>query len=386
MKTFKQFLKEINYGSLVDPDKYNELDSADKALYKYTADAFTSLSGVIDKLVNRYPYAGGTLYRGLHFSDQKEHDKFLESIADGDVTISAPSSWTPSKSTAEDFAHSKKSYFPTPELMYASQRMNSTGDHMAGYGGIVLKTTVKDGVGCDLSQTEFQKESEVILKPGTYKITVVDLIEPFSRKFDTPEKVQTILDALKKSKGRDSKLDKMATYIRKSWMAKLSPEQADILMRYISYNFITMETSELQREAASFKIDKNFLSDNSHRLELNVYIGIDEELFTHCSDKMQTAIKKRIKLVVNALANVVKQLASHENVDKLDDFRIYGVKALMKFFPKETEAAIKPLRKVLADRYHFMNSREVSKTLTNNDDIRKHGERIGNVVKAMSDL
>jgi hypothetical protein len=367
MKTFKQYLKETNYGSLVDPDKYREMDKADKALYKYTADAFTSVSHVIDTLIKRYPYKGGDLYRGLHFSSQEQHDKFLESIEDGTVKIDAPSSWTPHKGTAQDFAHSKKSYFPTPELMYASEKMRNTGDHMTGYGGVVLMTSVGEGEGVDVSQTGYQKESEVILRPGTYKVAIAELVEPYSRKFDTPEKVQTILDMLKKAKGPDDRLNKLAHYVRVSWMKKLSEPQADILMKYQSYRFLTMPTSELQTAAVVFKIDQNFFEKDSQRLEVNVYPGVDEELYHLCSDKMQAVIDKRIKLIVKALADQMQQLAEHPKVDQLDEFRIYGIKALMKFFPAETTAAIKPLRKVLADRYHFMNSREVSKTLKTQD-------------------
>lgn len=387
MKTFKQFLSEAeHYGSLINPEKYDEMDKADKALYKYTADAFTPLNHVIDELVARYPYKGGTLYRGLHFSSQEQHDEFLDSIKDGTVQISGPSSWTPSKSTAEDFARHKKSYFPTPELMRAETKMRNSGDDMSGYGGVVIVTAVGDDDGCDVSKTDFQKESEVILKPGTYKVAIHKLLEPLSRKYNTPEKVQLILDELKKAKDRTEALDKKANYVRLSWMEKLAPEQADILMRYQSIRFLTMPTPELQQLAATFKIDANFFDKNSHRLELNVFIGIDRQLYDRCSDKMQGIIDKRIKLVVKALADVVKKLAAHENVGKLDEFRVYGVKELMKFFPTETAAAIKPLRKVLADRYHFMNSREISKSLKSSDDFRKHAERIGNVVQAMSDL
>lgn len=387
MKTFKQFLKEASYGSLINPDKYNEMDKADKALYKYTADAFTSVAGVMDELLERYPYKGGDLYRGLHFSGQEQHDEFLASIKDGTVKIPSPSSWTPHKGTAQDFAHSKKSYFPTPELMYASEKMRTTGDHMTGYGGVVLMTSVGEGEGVDVSQTGYAKESEVILRAGTYKVAIAELVEPFSRKFDTPEKVQTILDMLSKAKkGGDPKLDKLATYVRTSWMKKLTEPQADALMRYQSGRFLTMPAAELAEAGIQFKVDQNFFNKDSQRLELHVFSGVDEELYHLCSDKMKAVLDKRVKVIVKALAAQLKQLADHPKVDQIDEFRIYGTKNLMKFLPGEVTAAVKPLRKVLADRYHFMNSREVSKTLQNSDDFRKHAEKIGNVVQAMSDL
>uniref|UniRef100_UPI00388E0ED0 hypothetical protein n=1 Tax=Acinetobacter sp. TaxID=472 RepID=UPI00388E0ED0 len=322
----------------------------------------------------------------LHFSGQEQHDEFLEKIKDGVLKVGGPSSWTPSKSTAQDFAHSKKSYFPTPELMYASDKMQKTGDHMAGYGGVVLKTKVGPGVGCDLSKTEFQKESEVILKPGTYQVEIEELMEPYHRKYNTPEKLEVIFNELKKAKDRTDDLTKKATYVRRSWFDKLSPEQADILMKYELNRFLTMPAGELERLGAQFKIEEDYFNKGSHRLSLDVYVGVDIELYEKCSDKMQALVDKRIKIVVNGLTKAVKAIASHENVSTISEFRIYGVKHLMKFFPTETAAAVKPLRKVLSDRYHFLNSRENSKKLQTQDDIRKHGETIASVVGAMANL
>lgn len=389
MKTFKQFISEQHYGSLIDVDKYNSLDSADKLLYKYTADAFTAVGSKIDTLLKRYPYSGGTLYRGLHFSDQEQHDEFLEKVKDGDLTVGDTSSWTPSLSTAQDFAHSKKSYFPTPELMFASAHMDKTGDHMSGYGGVVLMTKVGEGVGVDVSKSSFAKESEVILARGTYKVKVHELMEPFHRKYDTPEKVSSIIDELKKAKTKNSELDKKANYVRKSWAKKLHPEEADVLMKYMSGRFLTIPTSELAELGVRFEISKSWFSkgsDSSHRLDLDVSSNIDEELYDMCTSVMQGVIDKRMKVITKALASAIKQIVNHPNVDDIDDFRIYNIRRLMRFLPDETAKAVDPLRKLLGKKYHSLNSRESNKQVTTSDEMRKRGETIGNVVQAMSDL
>lgn len=386
MKTFKQFLSEQNYGSLINKDVYDRLDFADKVLYQYTADGFTSLTGAIKKLVDRYPYDGGTLYRGLHFYDKEDHDQLLEKLKSGSLDIDAPSSWTPSKTTAQDFARTKKSYFPTPELMYAAADMDQKGDHMTGYGGVVLKTTVKAGIGCDVSKSKFEKESEVILPGGRYDITIEELVEPYHRKYDTPEKVQDIIDELRKAKGTTEELRKKAAYVRKSWMTKLTPPQADILMKFNTQKFLTLPAAELQDAAVSFNLSSTLGGQGSQRIELDVYANIDDGLYERCTPAMQQTIMKRLKLIVKALADAAQKIASHEKIDEVDEFRINGVRELARYLPAEVDKAVKPLRQALGKRYNSMNSREHNRTLKTSKDISRHAETLGNVISAMSKL
>lgn len=387
MKTnsFKHFLKEDHYGSLIDQDLYRKLDTADKALYKYTADGFTALGHVIDKLINKYNYEGGTLYRGLHFANQKEHDAFLETIAEGKLEVGSPTSWTPSKETAYDFAQQKKSYFPTPELMYASQHQRNTGDHMSGYGGIVLVTKVGSGVGVDVSKSKFAKESEVILKEGTYQVKVAELLEPHSRKYDTPEKVDTIIQQLNKAKVRTPELNKLAEYVSKSWMKKLAPEQVDVLVKYEVHKFLKASPQEIRDDSIRFEIEKGPFQNDDFRLRLHIYAGaVNDDVYDMCTDKMKSILDKRCKIVVGTLKDVVKKILAHPNADDIAEFDITGVNYLKRYFPSEVEAAVLPLRKMLGKKYHELNSRETSKKLVDMDSINKHMRKVEAIVGAMT--
>lgn len=387
MKTFKRFLAEDqHYGSLINKEKFDSVDSADKELYKYTADGFTALDGVIDKLVKRYPYDGGTLYRGLHFDNQEQHDQLLEDLKAGTLKFGGPSSWTPNLPTAQDFAHSKKSYFPTYELMKASSDMQNSGDHMTGYGGIVLVTKVGKDMGCDVSKSDFAKESEVILKPGEYKVKAHELVAPFKRQYDTPEKVREILAKMKKAKTRTPELDKLAQYLNRSWVDKLEDEDMDILVKYNSGKFFLLSPSELRELAVTFEINDTFFRPNSHRLRMYVSVPVDYKTYEKCTDKMQAAIDKKIKVIIKALGDAVKKIVAHEKIDELDEFDLHGVNFLSDYDPTAVQAAIKPLRQMLGNRYHQLNSREVSKSLKTSEDFAKHAEKIGNVVNAMSKL
>lgn len=387
MKTFKRFLAEDqHYGSLINKDKYDSVDSADKELYKYTADGFTALDGVIEKLVKRYPYDGGTLYRGLHFDTQEQHDQLLEDLKAGTLKFGGPSSWTPDVKTAQDFAHSKKSYFPTYELMKASSEMQNSGDHMTGYGGIVLTTKVGKDMGCDVSKSDFAKESEVILKPGEYKVKAHELVAPFKRQYDTPEKVREILAKMKKAKTRTPELDKLAQYLNRSWVDKLEEDDMDILVKYNAGRFFLLSPSELRELAVTFEINDTFFRPNSHRLRMYVSVPVDYKTYQKCTDKMQATIDKKINVIIKALADAVKQIVKHEKVDELDEFDLHGVNFLSDYDSTAVQSAIKPLRQLLGNRYHQLNSREVSKSLKTSEDFSKHAEKIGNVVNAMSKL
>jgi len=384
--TFKSFLTEMNYGSLVNKEKYNSLDDADKQLYKYTADGFTFLDDVIDELQERYPFKGGVLYRGLHFDSQEQHDELLEKIEAGDVNFAGTSSWTPNKSTAQDFARTKKTYFPTPEIMKAERDRNTRGDHMTGYGGIVITTKVKKNVGCDVNESEFAKESEVLLPPGKYKVAVEELVEPYKRKYDSKEKVAKLLKQIKNAKSHNSETSKLADYVVRSWFDQLEPEEVDVIAEYAAHRFLTLPIEELKAKCITFEVSANYFKKSTFRLELDCSLPLDEKLYDKCSPKMKAVFDKRINVVLKRLDEVVKKLMDHEELGKITEFRIDGIKELRAFGDSKVDKAIVPLKKFLGSKYHELNSREVNKSLKTMDDIRAHGETLQQVLQAITKL
>lgn len=381
---FKQYLQETHYGSLVDPDTYNRIDKHEKALYKYTADGHTHLGPeTVAKLAKRYPYEGGTIYRGLHFDNQEQHDDFLEKIKDGRLESNYFSSWTPHEGTAEDFAHSKKTYFPTMSIMMAHDRMNKEGEHMSGYGGVVISTTVGPNIGVDVSKTDFAKESEVILPAGTYSVKIVKMLEPYKRKYNSIEKIREYLKELKKAKGRDKEHDKMMTFLVNSWLSKMSEEDADIMMRYELEKFLKMPKDELKEKYSSFEINPSW--KETHRLRFSVYVPVDHRIFDKCSDNLKKSILKQINYIAQGAEEKIKQVANHPDIDKVDEFDVDGMAALTHFLPSAKNIT-QPLRQILGKRYHQLNSRDVSRTLTDVWDIRKHGEKVANIINALTKL
>lgn len=384
---FKQYLAETHYGSLVNKDKYDGLDRHEKALYTYTADGQTHLgSETVSVLAKRYPYDGGTVYRGLHFDDQEQHDAFLDKIKDGRLESEYFSSWTPNERTAEDFAHSKKTYFPTMSIMMAHDKMRKEGEHMSGYGGVVISTHVGPKIGVDVRKTEFAKESEVILPAGTYSVKVVKMLEPFKRKYNSIEKVREYLKELKKTKDRDEEHDKMLEYLGMSWLDKLEPEDIDIMLRYQLSTFLKMDAKELREKYSEFSINSMEWMHRNHRLRFSVYVPVDHRIFDHCTDKLKDQIRKQIKQIAIGAKEKVDEIMKHPELEKVDEFDVDGFARLSHFVPDIGNQITTPLRKMLGDRYHALNSREVNKSIKDYDTLNKHSQKIASIVDAIAKL
>ena len=127
-------------------------------------------------------------------------------------------------------------------------------------------------------------------------------------------------------------------------------------------------------------------SKGSSRIELDVFVNIDDELYERCTPATKETINKRLKVIVRSLADAAQKIAAHEKIDEVEEFRINGVKQLAHYLPTEVEKAVKPLRQALGKRYNSLNSREYNKTLKTSQDISRHAQTLGNVVTAMSKL
>lgn len=387
MKLLQQ-LSEMHYGSLIDQDKYDSADKADRALYKYTADGFTDISEYVDKLAKRYPFDGGALYRGLHFDTQEQYDSFMEKIKDGEISMGGPSSWTPSESTAEDFARTKKTYFVDLGIMTSHRKMQDEGEHMPGYGGVVIKTHAEAGAGVDVNKSPYAKEREVLLKPGTYKVTVHQLQTPHKRALSSIETVREVLRQAAKSTERDKALDSKLEFIIKSWLMKdkLEEDDADNIMKYELRKFFKQPASVLKDKYSGFEITREIFKEHRMELRLNVYVPIDSRVFDKCSPDMQELVIKKVNTIAKGVEEKIKELVAHADASKIYKFHIDGFDGLRYFAPDAANKAVAPFRKFLAGRYHAMNDRAYTKTIDTSDKMRDHAKDVESVVKAMASL
>lgn len=386
--TFKEFLAEMHYGSLIDQSKYDGLDSADQALYQYTADGFTHLGHHFEKLAKRYPFEGGVLYRGLHFDDQESYDKFMADFST-EVTYEGTSSWTPNLSTATDFALTEKTYFPTAAIMKAHKEMRDNADHMPGFGGVVLKTTAKSGSGIDVNKSSFAKETEVILGPGTYTISIAKEVVPFKRQFKSVDDFAEVFAKVKKhvkvSDAYDKDLGAIINHIAAKWLSHITAEQADIVASFY-YSKAVKAIAEDPAKAITAVKERAFMMSNSlidkpARLELSVYIPFSKDLVKLCTPKYQAIISKSCKAVMKPLAEKIHELVS-SGLDDVAEYRIEGLDELGQFV--DTSKITIALKQALAARYHSLNSREMNKKIKSHSDMKAVGELVKNIITAMS--
>jgi hypothetical protein len=370
MKLFNQLL-EMHYGSLIDRNRYNDLDHADQCLYKFTADGFTHISANdAINLRHRYPYDGGIIYRGLHFDDQAEHDKFIELVKLGKLHTSNVTSWSPDRNTAVDFAKTKKSYFISRELMQAEKERNERGEHMTGYGGVVLKLILPANIAIDVNKSKFAKESEVLVPAGEYDVTVDELTVPFRRKFETYEQIQHVIDNL----SSDPLADRHISFIMGTWFDRLKTPEIDKLTMF-QLRKLTNDTSHVFCD-----IHREF---DGYIARVDVYPLITTQVYAKLSDKMKNFIDKYHRKMVNELKETLDVLCDNEHINDISGARINGLHELQKFV--DLTKVTRRLKQILVARYHKLNTREHNKTLTT-DNIHKHTQIIKGLLQAIAAL
>jgi hypothetical protein len=214
--------------------KFNEFSDA---LIESTEDAVDFLKKYVDNPINRwlsaerfdnilsyFPYQGGKLYRGMNFLTQESYEKFLADLQDGVVKTSSITSWTRSVDTASQFAITRPTYYLNAELAAAETAREKAGEHMIGYRGVILSTTVPAGVGIDVNQSGVGAEDEIILPAGDYKIQIAKEFKPFAQQMAGRDPNDILLTIDQKKFQSDSETQKMFQYlIRNNEPDKFSP-------------------------------------------------------------------------------------------------------------------------------------------------------------------
>lgn len=392
---FKQYLAEMNYGSLIDTEKYRDMDSANKALYKYTADGFTHISSDdFKKLVKDYPYGGGTIYRGLYFKEDKKLDEFLELVKTGKLDLGSQSSWTPSKSTAEEFARTEKSYFPTLDMMQSAQAVSKAGDFMGGAGGVIIKTTIGPNIGIDVNKTNYAKESEVLLPSGEYTVEIVKELKPFVKTHNTVEKAKEMVDFIEQAiTSEDEAVIKQANryteYLTKSFKGKLPPEWNDIIFQFDHRKLFGNTPQEFADQTVNVEVDTSLFNRGSRELRFDVYIPFSEEMMDEASPRMQKKMKAYINAALKKIQNAADEAAKAIDADHdkpVKKFHFNGLEDLAAHDPVLFSKSTKNLKMAIAKEYARLNTREYNRTLKTRQDISKHGEHMAELLTAMAKL
>lgn len=110
------------------------------------------------------------LFRGLLFYSESAYKNFVDSIKSGYITTDRATSWTKSKTIAEEFATHEKNLDNSVAMgLYISmKRDRKKYDKIDGYKGVVLITNIEPRQGIEL---KIGGEAEVLLPPGRYKVS-----------------------------------------------------------------------------------------------------------------------------------------------------------------------------------------------------------------------
>lgn len=249
MKTFREFLKE-------DYDDYSDLDNVDAVLKRYIDNpSIGNRAGVAnnqEELLKRYGNKKKLrLYRGLNFDTKEDFDNFIDTLNDGEITISSrATSWTRDKETAEQFAQTKPSYmeYMSREKMQQISTQEKELEYVVGYRGVILEIDVDQGQGIDTSLTDFKAEDEIIITKGTFKCKYHSVLKNSDRIKQMG--IQALLNEITSKVKMNNRDHTLLSKILRDHRDQLTPDMKRILAKYylfdkpkpkLSYTIVTRD-------------------------------------------------------------------------------------------------------------------------------------------------
>ena len=357
-------------------------DSADTWLSKYTLenlDKYPS-SSVLDELLEEYPFDGGTLYRGLNFADIEQWEEFKQQTDNlTKLETGSISSWSTDKRETFAFAVTRPTYFLDRELMQAESTKDKNIDYMIGHVGVILKTNVGAGVGIDVRKSPHSKESEVILKPGTYKIDVDTKHIPFMRsitKENVKEQFMKITD-IKNDTFNSKKFSHIMFHYKdfdnemRKHLYELIADSIDNVKYYVNisdenddYNFGT----KIPNISIGWNIPITFFTYYAMLLPAD-------------QTKADKIIMKTLKEIDNAFKTELEESgieSSKKFMSKIDPSIVLALK--VEAYEKSS-TFMKTLRHLIGDRYNKLNSYETVRTINNIEDPKERQKAIAQMTK-----
>lgn len=165
-------------------DTKHECHELDKWLYAYTiGKSVRNLTALEERLIQQRFQLNDdvTLYRGVNAATKEEADIMLSKFRNGIYECDSYSSWTKDLNIAVRYAKFQPSNPESDAYQYRYENMAEArreGKRIVGERGFVLQMNVvqKENVLADIHQKNFGifDEKEVIFRPGTYEISIVD--------------------------------------------------------------------------------------------------------------------------------------------------------------------------------------------------------------------
>jgi len=187
-------------------DSYKNEDVPNRWLALYTLQNLNRWPSkeIIKALKKRYPLdTERPVYRGMNFDTIEDWNSFVDELKQNNnqIKIASISSWTRSKGTANQFAVTRPTYYLNHSLMIAHDKMSASKERIIGYRGVIIQTTATPDDSIDVNKSNFSKEDEIILQPGTYQVQIIEQVKRFSDMIaDGDESLETVLTKYLESK------------------------------------------------------------------------------------------------------------------------------------------------------------------------------------------
>lgn len=356
--------KELLEDSWRDSEIYNDFDESDTWLKKYTNEGMDKWPSqeIINDLLEKYPLSKNTkVYRGMNFYTKEKFDEFMNDLKNNNyiLDINGIASWAPDEKTAEQFAYTQPTYYPTPELLKYHKDALKQGEKVVGYRGIILTTELKVGQGIDVRKSEHSKESEIISIPGKYKVSVKE-IKTFKDRLSDNETnySNVILQTTKDDINSNSDIGKFFDYVLKN------AEPEEITDKAKHHLFLLFDYSQ------KFSSDYRPASDNSFGL------GLEEEIAFYYRSGIYDLynrgfiLEKDAKLLKKQGIEILKEFMKIATKYPNAKLRTQDLRMLVNFCDYENEW--RKFLKMYGDQYNKINdtARDINK-ISDPDERRK---------------
>lgn len=219
---------------LFEARNYQDIDDyADQWLAKYTYENSNRnpSSNILEILIKRYPFDGNIIYRGMNFNSEQQWNEFYETIKDGILITNRITSWSPDEEEAEVFALTTPSYdLPSLQTIKNYGEAEKLGEKITGYCGIILSMHPPKNACIDVDKSNLGHESEVIVIPGTYQVSIKKL-KKFSEDVVDKDINEIILNSKKEDYNYNNK--NIVNYILKNHETELSEKAQEHIFKLL---------------------------------------------------------------------------------------------------------------------------------------------------------
>lgn len=280
-------------------------EEADQWLQKYTSDTWAAKAVPDDEIVEdlkaAYPLDGPTtLYRGINFRTQEQYEKFMEEISSGVWESQTLTSWTKDPGIAEQFATITQIDVPDLETLKIYDEMKENKEKIAGYRGVILQTEATPEMAlCDVTKSQYDREKEVILLPGSIPVKIYKEIKRFKDEFNG----QDINEYIQKNKNNLDK--KSLDYILHHHADELDDTSREIIYDYYKPNRILGVVIEQRNDTFED-------SDDYYVAVINFNYGFMNQVYQHLPESLQEEVLEQIQEEAEQVAQIL-----NENKDKI---------------------------------------------------------------------